>query len=98
MLRDDHIMKNIYYRRNLPHIHPADGIFFITARLAGSLPDAVINTYLKDKEAVMKEVVARDGFEFSDDSEIFEECTFAGIEECALCEIVDCNERELFID
>lgn len=49
-------MKNIYYRRNLPHIHPADGIFFLTARLAGSLPGSVIEKYLDDRELFMKQL------------------------------------------
>ena len=30
------------YKRNLPHIQPKDGIFFITFRLDGSLPKKVI--------------------------------------------------------
>lgn len=30
------------YRRNLPHIQPKDGVFFITFRLDGSLPKKVI--------------------------------------------------------
>ena len=32
----------IYYRRNLPHYQPTGATFFITFRLAGSLPDEVI--------------------------------------------------------
>ena len=37
-------MENIktYYRRNLPHYQPSDATFFITFRLAGSLPGEVI--------------------------------------------------------
>lgn len=31
-----------YYRRNLPHIHPSEAIFFVTFRLSGSLPLEVI--------------------------------------------------------
>jgi len=31
-----------FYRRNLPHIHPSHAAFFITLRLAGSLPLEVI--------------------------------------------------------
>lgn len=52
-------MKNIYYRRNLPHIHPADGIFFVTARLAGSLPDAVIEKFLKEKDSFMEKLMQK---------------------------------------
>jgi putative transposase len=32
----------IFYRRNLPHIHPRGAVFFVTFRLAGSLPLEVI--------------------------------------------------------
>jgi len=32
----------VSYRRNLPHLHPSGAIFFITFRLAGSLPAEVI--------------------------------------------------------
>lgn len=32
----------IYYRRNLPHYQPPDATFFVTSRLAGSLPEEVI--------------------------------------------------------
>ncbi|RMG79780.1 MAG: hypothetical protein D6707_07555 [Bacteroidetes bacterium] len=32
----------IFYRRNLPHFHPSNAKFFITFRLAGSLPYNVI--------------------------------------------------------
>lgn len=34
--------RNIFYRRNLPHIHPQDALFFITFRLHGSLPAHII--------------------------------------------------------
>ncbi len=33
----------LFYRRRLPHIHPTSATFFITSRLAGSLPKNVIN-------------------------------------------------------
>ena len=41
--------KDIYYRTKLPHIHPADGIFFITFRLADSLPIQVIHQFMEEK-------------------------------------------------
>lgn len=31
-------MGDIFYRRNLPHYHPPDATYFVTFRLAGSLP------------------------------------------------------------
>ena len=43
--------ENIFYKPNLPHIHPRDGIFFITFRLADSLP---INVLKRLKEEMMK--------------------------------------------
>ena len=42
----------ITYRRNLPHIHPQDGIFFITFRLYGSIPIYVLKELIdiRDKQ------------------------------------------------
>lgn len=36
--------KQIEYRRNLPHIHPTNATFFITFRLAGSIPSHILNS------------------------------------------------------
>jgi len=41
----------IYYRAKLPHIHPEDGVFFITFRLADSLPKSVVHAFMHDKNA-----------------------------------------------
>lgn len=41
----------VFYRRNLPHIHPKDGIIFITVRLAGSLPAHVAKRLKEEKES-----------------------------------------------
>jgi len=38
------------YRRKLPHIIPANAVFFITYRIADSLPIHIINKYRIDKE------------------------------------------------
>jgi len=38
------------YRRKLPHIVPANAVFFITYRIAGSLPLSIINKYQIDKK------------------------------------------------
>jgi len=35
-------MTNIYFRRNLPHIQPPNSTFFVTFRLANSLPKEVV--------------------------------------------------------
>ena len=32
----------LFHKRNLPHLHPSQGIFFITYRLFGSLPGEII--------------------------------------------------------
>lgn len=39
-----------YYERVLPHIHPPDATFFITFRLANSIPKTVIREYKAKKE------------------------------------------------
>ena len=48
----------IYYRRNLPHYQPADTTFFVTFRLAGSLPNEAIvrlkEERLQDEKLLLK--------------------------------------------
>ena len=43
-----------FYRRKLPHIQPQGATFFVTFRLAGSLPDAVIEL-LKADPRILKD-------------------------------------------
>ena len=47
-----------YYRRNLPHYHPANATFFVTFRLAGSLPSEAIARLraerMQDEEFLLK--------------------------------------------
>jgi putative transposase len=38
------------YRRNLPHIQPPGATFFVTFRLAGSLPQSVIAQWQRERE------------------------------------------------
>ena len=39
-----------FYERNRPHIHPPDATLFVTFRLAGSIPQAVLRKYRAEKE------------------------------------------------
>lgn len=48
-----------FYRRNLPHIHPKDGIIFITMRLAGSLPLHVVKMLKEERESAIKTLQKR---------------------------------------
>jgi len=47
----------LFHRRNLPHLHPSQGIFFITYRLKDSLPKEIIerlhDEYKNDKETII---------------------------------------------
>ena len=47
-----------YYERNLPHLQPDDGVFFITFRLAGSLPKAKILALKSEHEQRIKNLRA----------------------------------------
>lgn len=38
-----------YYSRNRPHIAPPDSVFFVTFRLAGSIPKATLQKYRSEK-------------------------------------------------
>jgi len=42
--------ENIFYKRNLPHYQPDDVNYFVTFRLAGSLPNKFLIEYNKEKE------------------------------------------------
>lgn len=48
----------IYYKRNLPHYQPTDATFFVTFRLAGSLPNEAIvrlkEERLQDEKLLLK--------------------------------------------
>lgn len=43
-----------FYRRHLPHYQPADATFFVTFRLAGSLPAEVIEQLRVEREQFLK--------------------------------------------
>jgi REP element-mobilizing transposase RayT len=45
------------YRRFLPHIQPPGATFFVTIRLAGSLPQTVINTLLAEQRQIEEDLV-----------------------------------------
>lgn len=49
-------MTKTYYRRNLPHIVPEGGMFFITARLTDSLPPHLLKEWQAEKEKARQEV------------------------------------------
>jgi hypothetical protein len=38
------------YRRNLPHIQPVKATLFVTFRLSGALPKAVLETWLNAED------------------------------------------------
>ncbi len=46
----------VYYRRHLPHYQPLNATFFVTFRLAGSLPAAVIEKMRVDRERVKNHI------------------------------------------
>lgn len=46
--------ENIFFRRNLPHYQPAHGIFFITFRLADTLPNHIIEKLKKERLEELK--------------------------------------------
>jgi hypothetical protein len=40
------------YRRRLPHIQPPGAIFFITFRLAGSIPASVLRALVEERKRI----------------------------------------------
>ncbi|MCK4339228.1 MAG: hypothetical protein KAW87_04490 [Candidatus Cloacimonetes bacterium] len=45
-----------YYHRNLPHYQPKDGVFFITYRLAFSLPQIILEELAKKRKEFDKKL------------------------------------------
>ena len=56
-----------FYRRNLPHIQPRKGIFFITFRLEGSLPAEVIYKLQTQRKLLINKAIALIPSEASDE-------------------------------
>lgn len=50
----------LWYRRNLPHWQPGGVPFFITWRLAGSLPTAFVAEYAAEQERIAQDPRAKD--------------------------------------
>ena len=49
-----------FYRRNLPHFQPAGGTFFVTFRLAGSIPRAVLERWKVAHAASLRRTKSRE--------------------------------------
>lgn len=52
-------MHKTYYKRNLPHIVPPGGKFFVTARLTDTLPLSLLKEWQAEKETAQKEVLGQ---------------------------------------
>jgi putative transposase len=50
-------MADVFYRRDLSHFHPSDGIFFITFRLAGTMPQQILKRLYAEKELLKRSFV-----------------------------------------
>jgi len=46
------------YKRHLPHLQPPGATFFITTRLAGSLPRSVLGRMAREKAAIDEQYAA----------------------------------------
>jgi len=55
-LQDKIFMDKTYYKRNLPHYQPDDAIFFVTFRLANSLPRSVVEDLIKENEILERRI------------------------------------------
>jgi len=61
------------YRRNLPHIQPEDGVFFVTFRLNGSLPVKVIKELQEERDFNIRQIKRNNMSKFKLTSAIVEE-------------------------
>lgn len=59
---------NEYMRRNLPHLHPPGATLFVTFRLAGSIPKAVVRQYKAKKDWLKNEIDRVEKLALTDDS------------------------------
>ncbi len=50
-------MPDFYYKRNLPHFQPSNAVYFITFRLAESLPKTVVEQLKKENEIIEKSII-----------------------------------------
>lgn len=55
------------YRRNLPHIHPTGATFFVTFRLAGSLPQEVIERLRQEFQAEERQLATSQAMQAAQD-------------------------------
>ncbi|MGH7491515.1 MAG: transposase [bacterium] len=74
--------ETIFYRRDLPHFHPKDAIFFITFRLAGSLPVAVLQRLRQERENGLQQLRKKySGEEFDREKYKLEKLHFVRMDE-----------------
>ena len=74
--------ETIIYRRDLPHIHPKGAAFFITFRLAGSLPASVHRKLKEQRENELKQLSQKyRGKEFEREKYKAEKRHFARLDE-----------------
>lgn len=48
----------LFYRKTLPHIQPPGATLFVTYRLAGSIPRAVLNQLLQERRREEQAILA----------------------------------------
>jgi len=48
------MLDDYYYYRKFPHLQPADGTFFITFRLYGSIPYVILKQYREERAIILK--------------------------------------------
>lgn len=63
-------MSDLYYKRNLPHYQPPNAVYFITFRLADSLPKTVIDQ-LKNENELLEKSIIRDKDKSERDNAIY---------------------------
>lgn len=66
------------YKRNLPHIHPENGIFFITFRLTETIPKKVLLNLLERRKSQLEKINIQSGENFQKHKYEIEKLFFAG--------------------
>lgn len=84
----------LFFRRNLPHLHPSEGTFFITYRLHGTIPLAALRKLRGDFEGKSKEgEFLKDAFFEGYDALL--DKNSANIKHLLIDEITDINKKAI---
>ena len=82
----------MFFRRNLPHLHPSEGTFFITYRLAGTIPISVLKQMRENTSGIEPDILKDAFFE---DYDAFLDFQANPIKHLSNIDIAELNKKAL---